>query len=92
MPRLDLSKQAFKFLSELPAKQGRQIAEKLKVLCHDPQGLPSELLKGYAPLRRVKAGEFRIVYALEDDILKVRLIGKRNDDEIYKALQRGWNG
>jgi mRNA interferase RelE/StbE len=92
MPRLDLSKQAFNFLSELPAKQGRQIMERLKILSDDPQGLPSELLKGYAPLRRAKAGEFRIVYALEDDVLKVRLIGERNDDEIYKALQRGWNG
>ena len=91
MLRLDLSKQALGFLSDLPAKQGRQIAEKLKILCDDPQGLPSELLKGYAPLRRVKAGEFRIVFAVEGEFLKVRLIGKRNDDEIYKALQRSWN-
>jgi mRNA interferase RelE/StbE len=91
MPRLDLSKQAFRFISELPVKQGRQIMEKLKIICDDPQGLPSEMLKGYAPLRRVRAGEFRIIYALDDDVVRVRLIGKRNDDEIYKALRRGWN-
>ncbi len=91
MLRLDLSKQALGFLSALPAKQGRQIAEKLKILCDDPQGLPSEMLKGYAPLRRVRAGEFRIVFAVDGELLKVRLIGKRNDDEIYKALQRSWN-
>jgi mRNA interferase RelE/StbE len=39
-------------------------------------------------MRRVKAGEFRIIYALEGDAVQIRLIGKRNDDDIYKALER----
>ena len=90
MPRIDLSKQAASFLENLPTKQARQIAEKLQALAANPQALPSELLRGYAPMRRVRAGEFRIIYALDDDTVKVRLIGKRNDDEIYKALERGW--
>jgi mRNA interferase RelE/StbE len=41
-------------------------------------------------MRRLKSGEFRIVFAVEDDVVQIRLIGKRNDDEIYKALERGW--
>jgi mRNA interferase RelE/StbE len=52
--------------------------------------LPSEALKGYSPLRRLKSGEFRIVFAVRADVLQVTLIGKRNDDEIYKALERAW--
>ena len=90
MLAIDLSKQAARFLEELPAKQARQIAEKLQALATDPQALPSELLRGYAPMRRVRAGEFRIIYVAVDDVIQVRLIGKRNDDEIYKALERGW--
>lgn len=74
----------------LPAKQARQIAEKLKLLAADPSSLPSEGLKGYAPMRRLKSGEFRIVFGVEDDVVQIRLIGKRNDDEIYKALERVW--
>lgn len=74
----------------LPAKQARQIAEKLKLLAADPSSLPSEGLKGYAPMRRLKSGEFRIVFVVEDDVVQIRLIGKRNDDEIYKALERVW--
>ena len=90
MPRIDLSKQAAEFLRALPAKQARQIAEKLKLLAADPSSLPSEGLKGYAPMRRLKSGEFRIVFGVEDDVVQIRLIGKRNDDEIYKALERVW--
>ena len=86
MRRIDLSRQAFDFLKALPAKQGRQIAEKLASLAQNAESAPSELLKGYAPLRRLRAGEFRIVFRLEDDLVKVALIGKRNDDEVYKLL------
>jgi len=89
MRRIDLSRQAFDFLQALPAKQGRQIAEKLRRLAENAEGTPSEQLKGYAPLRRLRAGEFRVVFRLEDDLLKIVLIGKRNDDEIYRLLARG---
>ena len=86
MRQIDLSRQALDFLKSLPAKQGRQIAEKLANLAEDAAGAPTEPLKGYAPLRRHRAGEFRIVFRIEDDLVKVALIGKRNDDEVYKLL------
>jgi mRNA interferase RelE/StbE len=92
LPRLVLSKQAAAFLRELPAKQARQIAEKIDALCNAPDSVPSELLKGYAPMRRLKSSEFRIIFVVEDDFVQIRLIGKRNDDEIYKALGRALRG
>lgn len=88
MLKIDLSHQAAQFLHSLPSKQARQIAEKIKLLSDDPGALPSEPLKGYAPLRRLKSGEYRIVYLIADATVKVALIGKRNDDDIYKALAR----
>jgi mRNA interferase RelE/StbE len=90
MAKLQLSKQAIAFVDGLQAKQRRQIAEKLQQLIAAPEALPSEALRGYAPLRRLKAGEYRIVYRVEGDMVQVRLIGKRNDDDIYKALERAW--
>jgi len=90
MPRLELSRQAATFLKELSAKPARQIAEKLKALAANPDALPSEGLKGYAPMRRLKAGEFRIIFVVDVETVQIRLIGKRNDDEIYKALERAW--
>jgi mRNA interferase RelE/StbE len=89
---VDLSRQAERFLRELPAKQARQIAEKLPALTADPSALPTEQLRGYAPMRRLRAGEFRVIYAVEGAVVQVRLIGKRNDDEIYKMLGRSLTG
>jgi mRNA interferase RelE/StbE len=88
MPSLELSRQASDFLRALPIKQGKQIAAKLKALAIDPKAVPSEQLQGFAPYRRIKAGEFRIIYIIEAEKIVVRLIGKRNDDDVYKALQR----
>lgn len=50
--------------------------------------MPSEALQGYSPMWRLKAGEFRIIYVLDGNIIQVQLIGKRNDDKIDKALAR----
>ncbi len=86
--KLDFSRQAVAFAERLPGKQQRQIAERLERLKQAPNDPPSEQLQGFAPYRRLKAGEFRIIYVVEHDTVFVRLIGKRNDDEIYKALQR----
>jgi mRNA interferase RelE/StbE len=86
--QIDLSRQAERFLRDLPTKQARQIAEKLLALRIDPLSQSSEQLRGYAPMRRLRAGEFRIIFAVCDAVIQVRLIGKRNDDDIYKMLER----
>ena len=90
MLAIDLSRQAAGFLESLPAKQARQIAEKLQSLTIAPQALPTEALKGYSSMRRLRAGGYRIIYVVDGQILQVRVIGKRNDDEIYKALERAF--
>jgi mRNA interferase RelE/StbE len=44
-------------------------------------------LKGY-PFRRTDIGEYRIVYRIDGETVKIPLINKRNDDQVYKALKR----
>jgi mRNA interferase RelE/StbE len=60
----------------------------LLALRTDPESSETAELKGYAPYRRMKSGESRIIYHVADHTVFVTLIGKRNDDEIYKQLQR----
>lgn len=88
MLTIRLSKRADKALSKLPAKQAKQIAQRIKALAEDPLNIPSSALKGYSPWRRVKAGEYRVIYHVEGDELLIGLIGKRNDDEVYRLIER----
>jgi mRNA interferase RelE/StbE len=50
----------------------------------------SKLLAGYASYRRVDIGEFRIIYRYESaqDTVTIVMVGKRNDDEVYRKLSR----
>nr|WP_228041552.1 type II toxin-antitoxin system RelE/ParE family toxin [Planktothrix mougeotii] len=43
-------------------------------------------LKGFEESYRVDQGEYRILYIIDDDKIKVFKIGKRNDDEVYQNL------
>ena len=89
MLKPDLSHDALKFLRGLPPKQLRQIALRMHGLCHDPEPHDSMMLKGaLSDYRRVDAGEYRIICIVEGDLLRIALIGKRNDGDVYRRMRR----
>jgi mRNA interferase RelE/StbE len=87
MRRIDLSRQAAKFLSHVPPKHGRQLATKIHQLASEPEPQDSKQLQGY-PYLRADSGEYRIIYEFDEVQLQVLLVGKRNDDEVYRQLRR----
>jgi mRNA interferase RelE/StbE len=87
MFKLDLTKSAISYLDKLPPKQCRQVARKIFSLLADPEPADSIQLKGY-PFRRTDIGEYRIIYRREGETIKIPIINKRNDDQVYRALKR----
>lgn len=88
MLKLQISKRAQKFLKQLPSKQQNQIAIKIKALRESGHGADSIQLKG-SNWYRVDTGEYRIIYDIEKEgLLLIPLVGKRNDDDVYKKLRR----
>jgi mRNA interferase RelE/StbE len=83
MLKLLVSKKAQKFLDDLPPKQFRQIIKKVFALLENPKLHDSEELQGYPSLRS-DAVEYRIIYDVRGDTLRLILIGKRNDAEAYQ--------
>lgn len=88
MRKIDFWPQATAFLDSLPGKHQRQIAEKISVLIDDPFMPSSKQLEGFGSLRRLRSGDYRIVYFATESLLTVVLVGKRNDDAIYRQLLR----
>lgn len=84
---LDIHNDCLKFLRTLNPRQFRQVVTSLFELLRNPEPHDSIQLSGW-PFRRVDVGEYRIIYRVENDILRVPLIGKRNDDEVYRDLRR----
>jgi len=89
MPTPDLSRDARDFILKLPHKHARQVLLKILDLCRVPEPPDSSRLKdSKEEYRRADIGEYRIIYRFVADTLEVPLIGKRNDDEIYRRLAR----
>ena len=88
MLKLNPTKEALDFWNDLDAKQYRQIGRKILSLLLDPYPNDSKPLIGYTEYLRVDFGEYRIIYKVEEDTIKLTLIGLRNDGDIYKKIQR----
>ena len=87
MLRLDLTKKTIAFLDKLPPKQFKQVSKKIFSLMANPKPHDSKELKGF-PYRRIDIGEYRIIYRIEEGLLKIALVGKRNDSAIYRQLAK----
>lgn len=86
--KINLDQSVHDFLAELDAKRYRQVCQRLLGLCRAPLPHDSRHLSGHPGLRRVDVGEFRIVYTVAGDTVEVILVGRRNDDEVYRELRR----
>ncbi|NEP11726.1 MAG: type II toxin-antitoxin system RelE/ParE family toxin [Symploca sp. SIO2C1] len=89
MAKLDGLETVLDFLKGLQPKIAAQIAKKVLALNVNPLPTDSKQLSGYSGYYRVDSGEYRIVYRFKpnEDLVEVILVGKRNDDEVYKRLE-----
>ena len=89
MLKADFDRAALRFLKKLPLKHGRQIGLKIVELCRDPKPHDSQELNGkLACYRRADIGEYRIICFVDEGILRIPIIGKRNDGAVYKQMER----
>jgi mRNA interferase RelE/StbE len=88
MYKLDITKSAGKFISKLQAKQYRQVVSAIFRLRENPEPHDSKQLIGRPEYRRADVGEYRIVYRIDEDTVKIAVVGKRNDSEVYKQSDR----
>ena len=90
MTQIALKPKAKKFIESLPPKHKRQVKDHILSLQDNPYPQDSKKLQGYENYNRVDIGEYRIIYRYEtkQDKVTVILVGKRNDDAVYRIAKR----
>jgi mRNA interferase RelE/StbE len=86
--KLALQPGVIKELRSLPPKHCKQVALAILGLLQNATPHDSVALAGYESYRRIDVGEYRVIYRFDSDTVYVPLVGKRNDDEVYKLLRR----
>ncbi len=84
---LNLHERVVSSLRGLPPKQFRQVVNKMFELMTNPRPHDSCDLVG-SSYRRVDVGEYRICYQIVNEVVRVVIVGKRNDNEVYRLLKR----
>ena len=81
--RIEIKRSAVKELEAIPAKDRRRIATKIQALAGNPRPAGCEKLSGHDKYR-IRQGNFRILYTIEDDVLVVTVIKIGDRRDVYR--------
>ena len=81
MYRIIIKKPAKKFIDRLPLDEKKRIVAAIEKL---PDGQDIKRLKGHADLMRLRVGDYRIIYSVDNDVLTVYVLDAGNRGELYR--------
>ena len=81
MYRIIIKKKAKKFIDRLPKNERVRIVRAIEML---PNGEDIKKLKGHNDLMRLRVGDYRIIYTVDNGELIVYVIDADNRGEVYK--------
>ena len=81
-----LKKSAEKEFLALDAKLREQVIDVLSQLSDNPRALGACKLSGPYGLWRVRVRDYRIIYKIEDDVLKVYVVRIAHRRQVYRRL------
>lgn len=75
---------AEKKLNKLPVQVRAALMNAIHKLADDPRPPGCKKLRGYAGLYRIRSGDYRIMYSIEDKILTVFVTQVGHRSEVYE--------
>ncbi|MBN2703085.1 MAG: type II toxin-antitoxin system RelE/ParE family toxin [Pontiellaceae bacterium] len=81
--RIVIKKSVSKDLEKIPKKDVLRILEAIESLAQDPRPPQSKKLSGQERYR-LRQGNYRILYSIEDDMLVVQVVKVGNRRDVYR--------
>jgi mRNA interferase RelE/StbE len=85
MYSVEIKRSAAREIEALPLKERRQIVERIGRLVDDPRPRGCEKLAG-GERYRVRQGDYRIVYTIEDALLTIWVVKVGHRRDVYRGL------
>ena len=81
---ITFARSALKELEALDAKVTRRVFPKIELLSETPRPVGCVKLEGAANLWRIRVGDYRVIYAIDDTQQAVDVTGVRHRSKAYK--------
>jgi mRNA interferase RelE/StbE len=81
------SRRATRSLRNLEASTRRRVIDRVRDLANDPRPPDCEALRGY-PYFRVRVGDYRVVYDIRDEEIRIAIVLVGHRREIYEQVKR----
>ncbi len=78
------ARSARKALQALPPTVAERILEKVELLTSNPRPAGCKKLRGHSNLWRLRVGEYRVIYSIDDNNLVVDISIVRHRSEAYR--------
>jgi len=87
--RIELSERAQRRLGRIEPRSAERIREAIDGLAGDPRPPGTVALSGFIPRAyRIRIGDFRVVFLIEDDTQTVFVIEVGHRRDVYRGLSR----
>ena len=86
--RIEVTPRAEKDLHALAIRERQRVAEQIDALRTDPRPQGCRKLKGREDFYRVRVGDYRVVYRVEDEVLLILIVRIGDRREIYEIIRR----
>ena len=83
---IDIRPRARRSLSQLDPTVRKAIAETIDALSTNPRPPGAAPLKGHRPYLRVRSGDYRVIYAVDDQVRVVTVAAVGHRRQIYNRL------
>lgn len=83
---VELTEEAAEQIASLPRKSAMQIVRRIEGLAANPRPAGARRLVEHGHLYRVRSGDYRILYQIEDSILRVLVVKVGNRRDVYRSV------
>lgn len=84
MHRVELLPTAARVLAKLDTRAQRRIARRIDALSVEPRPVGAQKLRGADDIWRIRVGDFRILYSVDDERLLVLVIRIGHRRDVYR--------
>ena len=84
--RIEFKRSAAKALKQLTKRDRRRIRDKIDSLSENLPNRTTTKMKGDNPFHRIRVGDYRIIYEIQNEILLILVLKIGHRKDIYRKL------